>query len=124
MQLTSRAEKVKTMTHSDTPPPKVHDLGGEPGGEAIDRAEHAVTFWEQRVDALLVLLADRKRCIMDVAELRRGIESLGPEAYEKLSYYERWAASIAGAVVEKGIVTQAELDQRVAEIRARKTADP
>jgi len=110
------------MTNSDTPPAKVHDLGGEPGGAAIDRAERAVTFWEQRVDALLVLLADRERRIMDVAELRRGIESLGPEAYDSLNYYERWAASIASTVVEKGIVTQAELDQRVAEIRARKTA--
>lgn len=111
------------MTSQDTPRAKVHDMGGEPGGGTIDRSDHAVTFWEQRVDAMLVLLGDAKRRIMDTAELRRGIESLGPEAYTAMSYYERWAASIASMVVEKGIVTQAELDQRVAEIRARKTAD-
>jgi hypothetical protein len=108
------------MTDQQIANPKVHDMGGEPGGGPIDKAEHEVTFWEQRVDAMLVLLGDKKRRIMDTAELRRGIESLGPEAYDRLSYYERWAASIASTVIEKGIVTQAEIDQRVAEIRARK----
>ena len=96
-----------------------HDLGGLEGGP-IDSDAHEATFWEQRVDAMLTLLADGKRRLMDTAELRRGIESLGPEAYESLSYYERWAASIATIVVEKGVVTQDELDRRIAEIRERK----
>lgn len=96
----------------------VHDLGGLPGG-AIDRAEHEPTFWEQRVDALLVLLADSTRGLMDTAELRRGIESLGPEAYTDLSYYERWAASIATIMVDKGVLTRDEIDHRIEEIRAR-----
>lgn len=111
------------MSNQDTANPKVHDLGGEPGGGPIDKAVHEVTFWEQRVDAMLVLLGDKKRRVMDTAELRRGIESLGSEAYDRLSYYERWAASIASTVIEKGIVTEAEIDQRVAEIRARKATD-
>ena len=96
----------------------VHDLGGLPGGP-IDRAEHDPTFWEQRVDALLALLADRKRNLLDTAELRRGIESLGPEAYSTLSYYERWAASIATIMVDRGVLTRTEIDRRIEEIRAR-----
>ena len=96
----------------------VHDLGGLPGGP-IDRAEHDATFWEQRIDAMLTLLADGKRRLMDTAELRRGIESLGPDAYESLSYYERWAASIAAIMIEKGVVGRDELDRRVAEIKVR-----
>ncbi len=96
-----------------------HDLGGLEGGP-IDAHEHAATFWEQRIDALMTLLGDGKRKLMDTAELRRGIESLGPEAYESLSYYERWAASMATIVVEKGVATQDELDRRIAEIRERK----
>ncbi len=96
-----------------------HDLGGLPGGP-IDTDEHEPTFWEQRIDALLVLLGDNKRRIIDTAELRRGIESLGPQAYDTLSYYERWTASIAAVLVEKGVVTQGELDRRAAEIRARR----
>ena len=44
------------MTDQQIANPKVHDMGGEPGGGPIDKAEHEVTFWEQRVDAMLVLL--------------------------------------------------------------------
>lgn len=107
------------MSGNETTPRGVHDIGGLPGGP-IDRDEHAPTFWEQRIDALMVLLGDKKRRILDTAELRRGIESLGPEAYDTLSYYERWAASIATILIEKGVVTQGELDRRAAEIRARR----
>ena len=35
-----------------------HDMGGEPGGP-IDRSEHEYVLWEKRVDALLLLLADK-----------------------------------------------------------------
>ncbi len=105
------------MSNESKRPP--HDLGGLAGGP-IDTDEHEPTFWEQRIDALMVLLGDRKRRIIDTAELRRGIESLGPEAYGTLGYYERWAASIAAILVEKGVVTRDELDRRAAEIRARR----
>ena len=100
----------------------VHDLGGQPGGP-IDRSKHAVTLWEQRIDALMTLLADGKRGLIETAELRRGIESLGADAYHAMSYYERWAASIAAIVVEKGVVTRDELELRAAEIRARAERD-
>ena len=93
-------------------------MGGKPGGP-IDRSEHAVTLWEQRIDALMTLLADDQRGLIDTAELRRGVESLGADAYHAMSYYERWAASLAAIVVEKGVVTRDELDRRAAEIRAR-----
>ena len=109
------------MSGNETTPRGVHDIGGLPGGP-IDTHEHEPTFWEQRVDALLVLLSDRKRRIIDTAELRRGIESLGPEAYGTLGYYERWAASIAAILVEKGVVTRDEIDRCIADIRARREA--
>ena len=95
-----------------------HDIGGLPGGP-IDREEHEPTFWEQRVDALLTLLASRRIGLLDTAELRRGIESLGPEAYDRLSYYERWAASIATIIVEKGVLTTDQIERRIDEIKAR-----
>lgn len=104
------------MSDDSKRPP--HDLGGLPGGP-IDTHEHEPTFWEQRVDALMTLLTDKKRKLLDVAELRRGIEGLGPDAYSSLGYYERWAASIASIMVEKGVVTQEELDRRIGEIKTR-----
>jgi hypothetical protein len=94
----------------------VHDLGGLPAGQ-VPRDEHELAFWEKRVDAMLQLLV-RKR-LMTVDELRRGIESLPREDYDRLGYYERWAASIARIMVEHGVVTQAELDARVTALAAR-----
>ena len=94
-----------------------HDMGGLPAGP-VDKSEHDYALWEKRVDAILVTLVQDKR-LMRVDELRRGIESLAPDVYDRLSYYERWIASIAKVLVEKGVFSQAELDARVARIAAR-----
>ena len=95
-----------------------HDVGGLAGGP-IDRSGHEVTLSEKRVDALMMLLGDRGRRLMRVDELRRAIESLGADAYDTLSYYERWISAIANILVEKGMLTRAEIDRRIAEIEAR-----
>lgn len=42
-------------------------------------------------------------------QLRRGIEGLPDPASEKMSYYERWAASVAISM-ERGTIQQRELD--------------
>ena len=97
---------------------KPHDLGGLPAGP-VDRNEHVLNFWEWRVDALVRLLF-AKGHLNDFAELRRAIEDMGHDVYDRLSYYERWAGSVATLMVEKGILSQAEIDQRIEEIRARK----
>ena len=95
-----------------------HDMGGEPAG-SVDRSEHDHAPWEKRVDALLRLLADGKRRIMTVDELRRGIEALGPGAYDEMSYYQRWMASIGENLLEKGVLSVDELGRRMAEVEAR-----
>ncbi len=98
-----------------------HDIGGLPGGP-IDRSGHEVTLSEKRVDALMMLLGDDKRRLMRVDEFRRGIESLGADAYDTLGYYERWISAIANILVEKGVLTRAEIDRRIAEIEDRSEA--
>ena len=92
-----------------------HDLGGHEAG-AVERAEHDLAWWERQVDAMVVLLLERG-VLKDVAQLRNGIEQLGPDVYERLGYYERWAASAAGLAVEAGVVTREELDARIAALR-------
>ena len=99
-----------------------HDMGGMAAGP-VDRAEHDHAPWEKRVDAILRLLADPKRRILRVDELRRGIEDLGPGAYDELSYYERWIASISNMLVEKGVITIDELGRKMAEVEARHEAE-
>jgi len=95
-----------------------HDMGGLSAG-ALDRDDHDHAPWEKRVDALQRLLADGKRRIMTVDELRRGIEQLGPGAYDEMSYYQRWMASIAENLLEKGVISVDELGRKMAEVEAR-----
>lgn len=99
--------------------PRVHDRGGWPGAGSINRAEHELALWEKRTDALMVLLSSPQKRVTRVDELRRAIESIEPEQYEKLSYYERWAAALETLMVEKGILTRAEIDRKVEELEAR-----
>ncbi len=92
-------------------------MGGLPAA-AVDRSEHDYAFWEKRIDAMLRLLVDQKK-LMTVDELRRGIESLDGDAYNSLTYYERWISSVTLILVEKGILDQSEIDRRIADIKGR-----
>jgi hypothetical protein len=95
-----------------------HDMGGLPAG-AVGMSEHHVEMWEKRIDAIITLLSGPDYRVIRVDELRRGIESLPPDAYDTMSYYERWVASVAAILIEKGIMTQDEIDARIDAIAAR-----
>jgi hypothetical protein len=95
-----------------------HDMGGLPSG-TIELSEHHVELWEKRIDAIMMLLSGKDLRMIRVDELRRGIESLPPDAYDTMSYYERWIASVATILVEKGVMTRDEIDTRIDEIAAR-----
>jgi hypothetical protein len=97
-----------------------HDVGGKAAGP-VDRTEHDTAHWEWQIDAM-VRLALRKGLISDFAELRDGIERLTPEDYERFSYYERWASSLAYALVARGVVSEQALADKVAAVRARQEA--
>ena len=92
-----------------------HDMGGLEAG-LVDREVHDKAPWEKRVDALMVLLGKNKLLFVD--ELRRGIEELGADAYDRYSYYERWMASMTNILLEKKIIGVSELGARMAEIEA------
>lgn len=98
--------------------PRIHDRGGWPEAGPINKAEHDLAMWEKRTDALLVLLSSPDKKMIRVDELRRAIESLPPDAYEKLSYYERWITAIETIMLEKGVFSKEEVEQRVKEIEA------
>ena len=93
-----------------------HDMGGARAGPVVPH-EHELEPWEKRVDAILRLLLAKGVLTLD--ELRRGVEELGPGAYDELSYFERWIASIANLLVEKGMVGVQELGEAVAAAQAR-----
>jgi nitrile hydratase len=92
-------------------PDGAHDRGGWQDEAPIDRSEHELADWELLTDALLGAVAGKG--LMNVDELRRGIESMPTEAYEHASYYERWLYSIETILAEKGVLRAGELDAKV-----------
>jgi hypothetical protein len=99
-----------------------HDMGGQPAGP-VRPSEHEIEPWEKRIEAILRCLQLRDPPIVTVDELRRGIEELPPLLYDSLSYYERWIASLTNIVVEKGVLARAEIEQRMAAIRAARAKE-
>lgn len=94
----------------------VHDMGGLPAGP-VGRDEHALSFFEQRVDAMMRMLIHPERGHFTVDAMRRAIESLPPEDYHALSYYERWLCAMRRLVIERGLVSDAEVAARVRALR-------
>jgi len=122
----ARPKKPAVKKRKATQPPKrkmappkrgVHDLGGLPGGP-IDRSQHAPTPFEERVDALMMVLTNQHG-IYKVDSLRRTIEGLDKRAYTHMAYYEKWIYGIRAMLVEQGVLTDAEIDAKIGEIRAR-----
>lgn len=92
----------------------IHDLGGSPGAGPIDKSQHETEDWERLADAVTVVLD--KKGLKTTDEHRRAIESLNPQQYRELGYYERWIAATELLLVEKGILTRKEIDDKVAEL--------
>ena len=95
-----------------------HDMGGQAAGRC-EHDEHEYELWEKRVEALMMLLSDRERQLLRVDELRRNIEGLGADAYERMGYYERWMHSIAQTLIQRGVISIDELGRKMAEMEAR-----
>ena len=97
--------------------PQVHDRGGLPTDEPIDRSAREWADWEHLVNALVGVL--RRAELLNVDELRRGIETMEPAEYESSSYYERWSASIERILIERGVLTADEISEAAREVDAR-----
>jgi hypothetical protein len=100
-----------------------HDMGGLPAGPVVP-SEHDYALWEKRVDALMKLLSEPGRDLLSTDELRRNIEALGPQAYDAMSYYERWMAGICATLLQRGAITADELGRKMEEVEAREAEAP
>jgi hypothetical protein len=117
-----------TKTRRREPVPAVvrghHDMGGLPAGK-VEPTEHDYEEWERRVDALMVLCSGitgerrgRQR-LMTVDELRKNIEALPPETYDRTAYYEKWITSLTQTLIQRGLITTAELARKMDEVSRR-----
>ncbi|MFI5317778.1 MAG: nitrile hydratase subunit beta [Myxococcota bacterium] len=92
----------------------IHDLGGMSGFGAVEIERNEPTFherWEARAFALNGLGIGVLEAY-NVHEYRHAVERMDPAHYLAASYYERWLTGVATLLVEKGIVTRAELERR------------
>jgi nitrile hydratase len=98
----------------------VHDLGGMHGFGPVEREADEPVFhapWEAAVVAMR-----RSRALgrfFNIDEFRHGIERMDPAHYLGSSYYERWLDGLARVLIEKGVVTREELEERAASFVAR-----
>ena len=97
----------------------VHDRGGWPETKPIDKTDHQLEDWERWTDAMMQLLSSPEKRVIRLDEMRRTIESLPPEQYESLSYYERWATALESLMIEKKVLTREEIERKVVELERR-----
>ena len=88
-----------------------HDVGGLPGAGPIDHSDHVLSDWEILADAVNQALGARG--VKRTDEMRRAREEMDSDAYRNMSYYERWIASIETILIEKGILTKQEIDEKL-----------
>jgi nitrile hydratase len=88
----------------------VHDMGGRHGmGPVVYERDEPVFHeaWEGRVYALTRALRAWRKWSLDTD--RHTLELMPPEAYLRMSYYERWLKRLELHVVRFGLVSEEEL---------------
>jgi nitrile hydratase len=91
-------------------------MGGRPSDEPLNTAEHALADWEVVADAVAQALG--RKGIRTTDESRRAMEDMPTDEYLALSYYERWVRGTESLLAEKGILSQAEIDRKMADLEA------
>lgn len=95
----------------------VHDLGGVHGFGRVQREENEPVFhaeWEKVV--LSINRIAGAQGIWSIDESRYGIERMAPARYLAASYYERWLDAQVRNLMEHGVISQDELEARIAEL--------
>lgn len=92
-----------------------HDMGGMKAGP-VDPDGAPTRPWAKLITATVGALRAEK--LMTVDEMRRALEDLPSEQYDR-SYFERWAEALTDLLEEKGLTTHAEIDSRMEAIRRR-----
>ena len=85
-------------------------MGGMDGFGPVVPEQNEPVFhadWERRMYAITGLVMGAAQVNID--EFRHAIERMPPARYLASSYYERWLAAAETLLVERGIVTRAEL---------------
>ena len=115
----AKTEQQSLDPHGDLAKRAANDLGGLPAGPVVP-TDHPLLPWEKEAHALIDVLAAKG--IVSVEEKRRGIDELGRELYDTLTYYEKWVLSVCNNLLAKGVVTSAELARKMEDIAKREAS--
>jgi nitrile hydratase subunit beta len=88
----------------------VHDLGGlQDFGPVVPEPNEPVfhSDWERRIFALTLAMAKPGGWTLDAS--RHARESLPPADYLRFGYYQIWLAGLEKLMLERGLVSEAEL---------------
>ena len=91
----------------------IHDMGGMDGFGRVAVESGEPVFrraWEARVFGMTLSMMGTGLGPADA--FRFAIERIAPERYLRVPYYERWLTALATRLVERGLLTPAELDAR------------
>jgi len=89
---------------------RVNDVGGMQGFGAVEQELGEPPFhsdWEAHVFAMNRALIGQG--VYNLDEFRDAIERMTPQHYLESSYYEKWLHAISTLLVEKGVVSAAEI---------------
>jgi len=95
----------------------VNDIGGENWGP-IPMDQKETPDWAKLSTALRGALGDRGAGLVSLHEGRRAREDMGYERYHALGYFEMGMQAIYDILVQKGVVTEREVQVRIAELKA------
>ena len=92
-----------------------HDLGGFFNhllcygiDVSISQTELPKRPYEERADAILLLLSAAGKGLLNVHAMRRASEQFNHEDYLQLSYYDRWLRAMVALCIEEGVFSKEE----------------
>ena len=90
-----------------------HDMGGRLGDGAVMPTPDGIApydaDWHRKALGLTLAAGGLGAWTIDAA--RHARECLAPEDYARFSYYEKWLAALADLMVDRGLVSAAELTE-------------
>ena len=89
---------------------RINDVGGMQGFAAIAQEQDEPPFhsdWEAHVFAMNRALIGRG--VYNLDEFRDAVERMPPAQYLEASYYEKWFHAVTTLLVEKGVLSAAEV---------------
>ena len=110
--------KNTKFTSARDPGRGYHDIGGLKSGPVDPKVTEARP-WEKLSVVIGNEIGRRGTKVISVDEVRRSREEMGVELYNELGYFERGIEAMRRLLVEKRVIDEKELEQRMADVAKR-----